>query len=193
MILERDLGVGYNFNGTERCYDVIKQRGSGIWLLIGFEFWCSHVPIVSLCEFLNLSKPESSHLQISDKDYLSMKWEKPPSTLSTEPQQMSVLSAVHIREESRVCIPWGWTWAQRKQSVCLWCLSYPVWSAHLSYSWLKLAILLKDFRGAHRKKDQPTHPSFQALFQLAALPYAVQWSTAFPLLPTGCLASGQNL
>ena len=116
MILERDLGVGYNFNGTERCYDVIKQRGSGIWLLIGFEFWCSHVPIVSLCEFLNLSKPESSHLQISDKDYLSMKWEKPPSTLSTEPQQMSVLSAVHIREESRVCIPWGWTWLEHKGS-----------------------------------------------------------------------------
>lgn len=38
MILERDLGVGYNFNSTGRCYDMIKQSGSGIWPLTGFEF-----------------------------------------------------------------------------------------------------------------------------------------------------------
>lgn len=29
---------------------------------------------------------------------------------------MSVLSAAHIREESRVCIPWGWTWLEHKGS-----------------------------------------------------------------------------
>ena len=29
---------------------------------------------------------------------------------------MSVLWAAHIREESRVCIPWGWTWLEHKGS-----------------------------------------------------------------------------
>lgn len=131
-----------------------------------------------------------------------MKWEKPHRTLSTELQLILLvvlISTVSIilREESGVHIPRGGTWvsgAGKRQPVCLGCPSCPAWSAHLSYSQLKLAILLTDFRRAHRRKDRPPCPSWQALFWLAALPHDIGWPrSAVPPLTVGHLASGQSL